>query len=250
MRNDQLRHIEALEALGPVTEIYTLKGWDVWPCNDETAVDNYEELSNFLGIPVTSIARIPQTHTANVRVIRKEHAGEGVVRPAAKGYDGMVTKEKGILLCTEEADCVPVYLYDPVKQAVAMIHSGWRGCAGGIVENGVEEMCRSFGSVPRDIAAALGPCICGKCYEVGAELKDEFSVRFSAITDVIFTPGVEGKYYLNLPVAIKYALERAGLSGDRIFASPACTFEEENLCSWRRDHDRQARMLTAIMLRP
>ena len=248
MANEAFRHIEALEAMGPVRAIYTLRDRDFWPCNEETCPEIYAELGNALAIGPERIVRIPQTHTANVRVIGPDHAGEGVTRAAAEGYDGMVTNEPGILLCTVEADCVPVYLYDPVKQAAAMIHSGWRGCAGGIVGNGVEALCRNFGSNPRDIAAALGPCICGRCYEVGGELKDDFAECFSEITDAIFTPGEDGKYYLDLPVAIKYDLERAGLSRERIFDSPACTYEDETLCSWRRDHDKQARMLTAIML--
>ena len=240
--------MEQLEALGPVSAIYTLKGWDRWPCNDLDAVDNYEKLGEFFGISPDRIVRIPQTHTSNVRTVSTKNGGEGIIRQAAEGYDGMVTNETGLMLCTVEADCVPVYLYDPIKQAAGMIHSGWRGCAGRIAEKGVEEMCAKFGSEPENIAAALGPCICGKCYEVGAELKNDFSVHFGEITDVIFMPGRDGKYYLDLPAALRYSLQRAGLREDHIFADPVCTYEAQDLCSWRREHDKDARMLTAIFL--
>ena len=244
----EYRHIRQLEALGPVTAIYTRKGWDRWPCNVFDAVDNYGKLGAIFGIGTDRMVRIPQTHTSNVRTVSLQNGGEGILRQAVEGYDGMVTNDAGLMLCTVEADCVPVYLYDPFKQAIGMIHSGWRGCAGRIAEKGVEEMCRRYGSKPENIAAALGPCICGKCYEVGAELQDAFAVDFSEITDVIFTPGRDGKFYLDLPAALRYSLRRAELKEEHIFADPVCTYEAQDLCSWRREHDRDARMLTAIFL--
>lgn len=68
------------------------------------------------------------------------------------------------------ADCVPVFLLDPGKRAVAVLHAGWRGAASGILERGVEAMADTFESRPKDLFLHLGPSICGACYEVGPEV--------------------------------------------------------------------------------
>ncbi len=245
---EAIRHITEIEACGPVKAFYTTAAWNDWQCNEKADLKAYEELGRHFMITPSEIVRIPQTHTAEVRKIKKEDGGDGIIREAKEGYDGMITDEKGILLCTVEADCVPVYLYDPVKNVIGMVHSGWRGCAGKIAEHAVEGMQDRYGCRPEDIVAALGPCICGACYEVGEELIDGFAGNFSEITSVIFKPKENGKYLLDLPAAIRYSLIRAGLTEGKIFADPVCTFESGDLCSWRRDHDPAARMLTGIML--
>lgn len=84
--------------------------------------------------------------------------------------DGHLTAEPGVLLAVSTADCVPVFVVDPVRRAVAMIHAGWRGAAAGILEEGLSAMRTSFGTSPGDVHLHLGPAICGDCYEVGPEV--------------------------------------------------------------------------------
>lgn len=92
--------------------------------------------------------------------------------------DGLVTNVPGILLGILTADCLPVILVDPKRRAVGVFHAGWRGTAKRIVEKGVGEMHRWFGSEPRDLKAAIGPGIRGCCYEVGPEVKSAFEAQF------------------------------------------------------------------------
>ncbi|HEU5153497.1 MAG TPA: polyphenol oxidase family protein [Gemmatimonadales bacterium] len=87
-----------------------------------------------------------------------------------EGLDGHATATKGILLSVTVADCVPVYLLDPVKKAVALLHAGWRGTAGRILAQGVETLREAVGSVPADLIMHCGVSICGNCYEVGSEV--------------------------------------------------------------------------------
>lgn len=93
--------------------------------------------------------------------------------------DGMVTDVPGILLGVLTADCLPVILVDAKRHAVGVFHAGWRGTAKRIVEKGVGEMHRCFGSWPRDLKAAIGPGIRGCCYEVGPEVKSAFEAQFT-----------------------------------------------------------------------
>ncbi|MFI5208884.1 MAG: polyphenol oxidase family protein [Gemmatimonadales bacterium] len=88
------------------------------------------------------------------------------------GTDGHVTNSAGTLLLVTVADCIPLYLLDPVHQAIALLHAGWRGTSGEILRMGVETMREAFGSVPGDLVMHCGVGICGPCYEVGREVME------------------------------------------------------------------------------
>jgi hypothetical protein len=87
-----------------------------------------------------------------------------------EGFDGHATRSPGLLLTVTVADCIPVYLVDPVGKTVGLLHSGWRGTAAGILERGVGTMVEVGGSRRSDIVMHCGVGICGECYEVGAEV--------------------------------------------------------------------------------
>ena len=93
--------------------------------------------------------------------------------------DGLITRTPGLLLAVLAADCLPVIVVDTRLKAVGVFHAGWRGTLKRIVEKGIGEMRREFGSRPRDLRAAIGPGIRGCCYQVGVELRDKFSAQFS-----------------------------------------------------------------------
>lgn len=94
-------------------------------------------------------------------------AGVGWIQ--VEGIDGWTTVSPGILLTVTVADCVPVYLAVPGR-AVAMLHAGWRGTAGGILGRGVSRLAGVTGTSPDQIVMHCGVAICGACYEVGAEV--------------------------------------------------------------------------------
>jgi YfiH family protein len=85
------------------------------------------------------------------------------------GVDGHATGAAGVLLTVTVADCIPVYLVDPVGRRIALLHAGWRGVAAGILGQGLN-LLQSRGSRIRDISMHCGVGICGVCYEVGAEV--------------------------------------------------------------------------------
>ena len=92
--------------------------------------------------------------------------------------DGLITRTPGVLLAVMMADCLPVILVDPKHHAVGVFHAGWRGTLARIVEKGIGEMRKHFGTRAADIKAAIGPGIRGCCYQVGQELKDKFESQF------------------------------------------------------------------------
>ncbi|MBT3958661.1 MAG: polyphenol oxidase family protein [Gemmatimonadales bacterium] len=107
-----------------------------------------------------------QVHEAGVRF----HAGavDGLVVEGE--FDGHVTDEPGVLLGICTADCVPIFMVDPVNRAVGVLHAGWRGAAAGVQERGLAVMAERFGTVMADVHVHVGPSICGACYEVGPEV--------------------------------------------------------------------------------
>ena len=86
------------------------------------------------------------------------------------GLDGHATAARGVLLTVTVADCIPVYLVDPRRQAIALLHAGWRGTALGILGRGLELLAERAGSDPADVVMHAGVGICGACYEVGSEV--------------------------------------------------------------------------------
>ena len=86
-----------------------------------------------------------------------------------QGIDGWITSKPGILLTITIADCIPLYLVAPGR-AVALLHAGWRGTAGGILARGVGRLAISSNCSPADIIMHCGIGICGDCYEVGSEV--------------------------------------------------------------------------------
>jgi hypothetical protein len=92
--------------------------------------------------------------------------------------DGLITRAPRVLLSALTADCLPVILVDPKSRAVGVFHAGWRGTIQRIVEKGVGEMRKHFGTRPTDLKAVVGPGIRGCCYQVGPEVRDKFESQF------------------------------------------------------------------------
>jgi len=93
--------------------------------------------------------------------------------------DALFTREPGVLLIVQTADCVPILLADTKQRAIAAIHSGWRGTVQRIAQKTLGRMQMEFGTRPRDVVAAIGPCIGQSCYEVGSDVAKEFHAKFS-----------------------------------------------------------------------
>lgn len=118
------------------------------------------------GRPWRSVLRSRQVHGRRVRV--HDAVPSGFV--LAGECDGHATRTPGLLLTVTLADCVPVFVADPARRAVALLHAGWRGTASGVLESGLAGMATAFGSRPGDLSVHFGPSICGRCYEVGPDV--------------------------------------------------------------------------------
>ncbi len=248
--------ISELDNSNGVKTLYTTSCDTAWNFEDENARENYLALGQQLGIRLEDMVKSKQTHTDVVKIVTRENGGDGILRALDESvpYDGLITNEKNLLLCTVEADCVPVYFYDPVKEVIAMVHSGWKGTVKKISEVTIQKMKSAFGSEPSDMLVAIGPHICKDCYEVGQDVFGEFSRSFvPEEMEKIFRQKNQEKYLLNLEEAVRLTLVKNGVAAENIFSTGVCTLHSQvegySFCSYRRTKSKTERMLTAIMMK-
>jgi polyphenol oxidase len=187
--------------------------------------------------------------------------------------DGLLTSSPGLLLAIQTADCIPIILADSKRHAIGVFHAGWRGTAKRIVEKGMGEMRRYFGSKPRDLKAAIGPGVHGCCYDVGEEVRAKFESQFSyaasLFREVKESDPVREKYpllfltarapghgelppklFLDLVEANCRQLLAAGVPRKAIEASPLCTScRSDLLFSYRAEKGKTGRMMSVAGIR-
>jgi YfiH family protein len=169
-------------------------------------------------------------HLATVKQIHSSTciAGEGRSGILGQG-DALIENTPGSAVAVKTADCIPILLADERLQAVAAIHAGWRGTAARIAERAVAMMSERFGTRPADLHAAIGPGIGECCYEVGAEVREQF--------------GAEGSGTLDLSMENMRQLEESGVTRNRIYTSNLCTkCLAGEFHSFRRDREAAGRM--------
>lgn len=193
-----------------------------------------------LGLAPRAWAGADQVHGRRVRTTR---------RPTApgrfSGTDGVATDAPGLTLRLQAADCVPVFLVDPVKRTAAAVHAGWRGVDKKILSEGVAKLKR-LGSRPADLRVFLGPHIHACCYEVGPDVAGRFRRVPGA---VIVRRGRSGeKTYLDMSRCLEHEARRAGVPAGRMAAAPYCTGHDRRFFSYRREKTdkRMAAVLTIL----
>ena len=214
-----------------------------------------------------SLVTLKQIHSSLVREV------ESVPATTLKG-DALLTRQAGLLLGVQTADCVPVLVVDTRLRVVAAFHAGWRGTLARIVENGVGRMRAEFGSRVRDLSAAIGPAIGQCCYAVGEDLRFEFESQFayadSLFREVYDSDPIREKYpmlfltarapghsnigpslHLDLAEANRRQLLDAGLRGNTIHSLHLCTScHPEQFFSHRAQHGFTGRMMSVIGVKP
>ncbi len=208
--------------------------------SEELVYENYRRICESMDIPVKSLVFSKQTHKANVRRVTAEDCGIGLFRPIPyDDVDAHMTNEPGVALVIFGSDCVPIYLYDPVKRVIALCHGGWRGTVARIAAKTVEAMGETYGTKPSDVVAVIGPSICRDCFEIGDEVAQEFEAAFG--TEESKKSGARSdarlpilkrygeRYHADLWEANALALEECGVLRDNIHKSELCTMCRQEL---------------------
>lgn len=192
---------------------------------EEAVRENFRRIGASMGVSCEDMVFSQQTHTTNVRVVTEQDRGMGMTRPLEySDVDGLVTNVPGLCLVTFYADCVPLYILDPVQKVIGLSHSGWRGTVGKIGKKTVEMMTKEYGSDSKDILVAVGPSICQDCYEVSEDVIQQFRQNFDPIYwDRIFYQKDNGKYQLNLWAANACVFQESGILKEHMAVTNVCT---------------------------
>ena len=180
-------------------------------------VDTFRGLEADLGVP---FARLNQVHGDEVRLVDAPMP----LNEVPEG-DALVTTRPGLGLMIRVADCVPVLLSDAEAGVVAAVHAGRPGMALDIATRTVEVM-QEHGA--RAITAWIGPHVCGSCYEVPAQMREEVAAEVPEA----YAETSWGTPALDIGAGVRAQLERAGV---HVHDVSRCTREDESLHSYRRD---------------
>lgn len=219
---------------------------------EEAVRENYRRLGRAMGFSCEDLVCSDQTHTTNLRVVTEEDRGKGFTRPKDyRDVDGLVTDVPGLVLATFYADCVPLYLVDPVRRCIGLSHAGWRGTVGKIGKKTVELMKEQYGSRPEDLRVAIGPSICQDCYEVSEDVIEQFRAAFEErLWPELFYSKENGKYQLNLWRANELGFLEAGLKPEQIAVTDICTCcNPQLLFSHRASHGKRGNLGAFLMLK-
>lgn len=211
---------------------------------------NLHDLIGLLGIDAANLIFPVQTHSDNILVIDADFqllsSAERAIRLNA--VDALITAEPGIFIGVTTADCVPLLLFDTVRNVVAAVHAGWRGTCNRIVEKTLRQMTEHFGTNPADVFVSIGVSISPEVYNVGAELIDEFKKSQFPVDEIFIHR--DGQLFLDLWNANKWLLTEAGIPQQNIEIAGLCSYSmHEQFFSARRLGIKSGRMLSGIMLR-
>lgn len=216
----------------------------------ENILKNYELFTDAVGIKLEDVVIGNLNHGNNVRVATREDAGCGILKPFNyEDVDALVTNEPNLAITITCADCVPVFFADPVKKAVGIAHSGWKGTALEISAKVVEKMQEVYGSRPEDIYAGIGPCIGMCCYEVSRDVFEEF-LEFDYLDDAWYFEKDNDKFDLDLSRIIFGTLAYSGILPEHISISGLCTSCNNHvLFSHRAQKGKRGTMAGMIMIK-
>lgn len=176
---------------------------------------NEEILCESLALDVKRLSSTRQEHTDNVEIIDGTNIGIGVHSDWGRGVDACITMEKNVPILCYSADCVPILMYADDIKAIAAIHAGWRGSAGAIVQKTAEKL-KALGAAPKNIYAAIGPCIGQCCYEVSEDVAMKFDKKY-------YIPKENEKYMLDLAAVNFDLLLSCSIKKENISLSGICT---------------------------
>jgi len=215
--------------------------------------ENRKIISGTLGIDYKNLVSAQQVHKDKIAIVRKEDKGKGAFKysNAIAESDALITNIPAIPLLMCYADCVPIFILDPVKKAIALIHSGRRGTELELVLKTLVKMKKIFETNPHSCLAAIFPSIDPCCYHIKEENKiDDYWLNEDKYNGEAISKQNKSGRSLDLKKANYGQLIKGGVERKNIFVSEICTADHPELFfSYRRDKGNTGRMAAVFMLK-
>lgn len=203
------------------------------------AVENKSNRNKFLkklGIQPDQLAFAELVHGSEVKTIKRQQAGSIIHQT-----DALLTREENLFLGTTFADCLPIFIYEPVKEVVGLVHGGWRGLAKNIIESTLKKMRKDFEIKSEKLKIGIGPGVCKEHYEVGREVIEEFN-SFPKVFEE-----KEGSYYLSLKGVAKLQFIEQGVKEKNIEISSKCTYKSKKYFSYRQSESDSTKTMMGVI---
>lgn len=185
----------------------------------EAVRKNRARVAAEFGVDADRLVFMDQCHGSDVAVVDARPDGPLPV-------DGVVTARAGLALAVLVADCTPVLLSDSGAGVIGAVHAGRPGMTNGIVPQAISAM-RDLGAT--DVSAVVGPSVCGRCYEVPAEMRDVAG----SVSPESVTVSWTGTPAVDVAAGVVAQLRAAGVAD--VTWVPGCAREDASLFSYRRD---------------
>jgi YfiH family protein len=206
----------------------------------EAVLQRRRQLADQVGFELDRALMTVQEHGANVTTFHRRQPEGG---QCVFSTDALATDVPGQAIVTYHADCFPLLFADSSRGVVAGAHAGWRGTLAGVATKTVQTLQAAYDASPGQIVVLIGPGICGRCYQVGDDVAQQFSARYGREDRYLATD--QGTARLDLEAVLRLQLEDAGVAPERIQAAGWCTFEQDRWFSHRGG--RAGRFLSAVV---
>ncbi len=249
---EYLQFRKLLEYQDKLKHCYTLKPLDVsnFELERDKVINSYKHVCNFLGLDEKNIYKPIQSHTDIVKIV--ENQEPGIHKKEFQDVDGLITDKKEKILSLSFADCNCLYFYDPVKNVIGNIHSGWRGTLKEISREAVKILKEKYKTNPHDLICIIAPSIRKCCFEVDENVKNMFYDKFKnneRIDEIIQKSKTVGKYHIDTQMINRVILEEEGLLLENIIESEICTScHHDKLHSYRYEGETAGRNTSVICL--
>lgn len=190
----------------------------------ENVIENYKIICSAINCDYKNVVFSSQIHKDKIYKVTKKDIGKGLLKKSdIQGYDALITNEPNIVLTTFYADCVPIFLLDPIKKAIGNAHSGWKGTILGIGKKTILEMQKEYGTNPKDLIVGIGPSISLCCFQVDEPVVEKFKNELPFSKKYIFEDNIKGKFKIDLQNIIKESIISLGVLEENIEISKLCT---------------------------
>ena len=195
----------------------------------QSSEDNYQsfkKVAKTFGFNLQNICRPDQTHSNNVKIVQNN---KGLNIDDFQNTDGLITNQLDTPLAITTADCIPIIIYDPIKNVIANIHSGWKGTLNEIIIVAIKKMEEKFNCNFQNLLFFFGPSICQNCFEVDLDVKSLFENKFSYLDNIntIIKRGqiIDGqqKYNIDTVLLNQTLLETLNIPKENMYFANICT---------------------------
>ncbi|MCJ7842881.1 peptidoglycan editing factor PgeF [Lederbergia sp. NSJ-179] len=204
--------------------------------NPADVLENRRKLANFLDCRLDDFVCGQQTHSANFYQVTYADKGRGAdsVNTAIPDTDALYTYEPNVLLCSFNADCVPVMFYHERSGIVGVIHSGWQGTVKEISLKLFHHLIQGEQCHPNDFHVQVGPAISQEKFEVDEDVYLKYNTLGYADDWIVYN-GETDKYHIDNQQVVKKQCRLAGIPEEHITIDSTCTYKSPDGFSYRED---------------